>query len=118
MTADIQKMLGAVYGQHPKVIYIKVLRRAAFYPPSTKIGRICAVQTKFNEALNDAVAQAKNNIMNVTACMQEDHFDPWGNLPKKGQRDYWQQVNYLLEQFNTDQIQLLLAKKSHKLKQQ
>ena len=51
-----EKVLGAVYGQHPKVIYIKALRRAAFYPPSTKIGRICVVRTKFNEALNDAVA--------------------------------------------------------------
>lgn len=58
----------AVFGEDPRIIFIKVLRRTEFYPLGCRLGKICAVRTKFNEAINMAAAAHKHNIMNIGTC--------------------------------------------------
>ena len=79
-----EKKPGVVFGEHPVVIYVKTLRRPIYYPPSSKIGKICSVRARFNEALNDAVAQIGHHIMNITNCSELEHFDASGRLSKTG----------------------------------
>ena len=62
---------GAVYGKHPTIIFVKVVRRATYYPLSTRIGRACAVRVKFNEVMNTIAAQFSSNIMNISNCVHE-----------------------------------------------
>ena len=98
---------GAVYGEHPTVIFIKVVRRVVFYPPTSKIGQICAMRAKFNEAMNDVTAQYGFNIMNIMGCNNEHDFDMFGKLSESGKRAFWTQVDQLVEQFDVKKIQLL-----------
>ena len=105
--AIAEKLPGAVYGEHPTVIYIKVLRRAIYYPPTSKIGRICAIRAKFNEILNDAVTHVEHRIMNVMMCSLEKHFNEKGELTPTGQKVFWQEVDNLIERYDTNQIMLL-----------
>ena len=80
--ADIKP--GAVYRDHPTVIYVKVLCWVPFYPPKFAIGKICTVPTKFHQAINKAAAQYGHNIMNITDCSKIDDFDAWGDLTHFG----------------------------------
>ena len=95
------------------VIYVKTLRRAIFYPPTSKIGRRCAIRMKFNEILNDAAAHVEHNIMNITTCSLEHHYDHWGELSPSGQTVFWQELDHLLERFDNKEI-MLLPKKPQK----
>ena len=79
-----------MFGDHPRIIYVKILRRAKFYPPSTKIGKLCAIRARFNEILNTAVARCDQHIMNVATCSVEENFDQWGNLSECGKKAFWQ----------------------------
>ena len=100
---------GAVYGDHPTVIYIKTLRRPTYYPPSSKIGRICVTRLRFNEALNNTVAKMDNHIMNITYCNQEADFNPYRNLTPQSAKIFWQQLDSLIERFDNRKIELLPA---------
>ena len=90
------------------ITYIKALRRAIYYPPSSKM---CVVRTKYNEALNYAVAEIGHNIMNVNECCLPEHYDNWGKLIETGNGIFWQQVDDLIEQFDNNKIMLLPAAK-------
>ena len=107
------KKPGAIYGEHPKIIYVKTLRRSIYYPPSSKMGRICSVRTKFNEALNNAVGEAGHNLMNINACEKPEHFDSFGYLTETGKSTFWHQLDELIEHFDMNKIMLLPAGKPH-----
>ena len=98
---------GAVYGDHPTIIHLKVLRRTAFYPPHTTIGRVCAIRARFNDALNKAAAEAGHLIMNMTQCNQIQDFDHRGRITQVGKEAFWLQVDELLEQFDLKKVKLL-----------
>ena len=71
---------GAIFGDDPKVIFVKMLRRYEYYSGDSRLGKICVSHTKFNESLTLAAAKFDNNIMNVNTCARPDHFDICGNL--------------------------------------
>ena len=98
---------GAVFGEDPRVIFVKMLRRAEFYPASCRLGKICSVRTKFNECLNSAAAEFDQYIMNITACTEKRHFDVLGNLSESGKQVFWRDLDHLLERFDRNDIQLL-----------
>ena len=79
-----EKKPGAVYGEHPTVIYVKTIRRPTYYPPSSKIGRICANRLRFNEAMNVVTRNNEQLIMNVNNCNQESDFNNLGNPTQGG----------------------------------
>ena len=87
-----------------------MLRRPTFYSPISRIGRICTLKTSFNEILNEAVVRADQSIMNVTTLVLQEHFDEHGNLSHKGKREFWLEVDHLLEHFDAKKIMLLPAK--------
>ena len=108
-----EKKPGVVFGNHPVMIYVKVLHIVIYYPPSSRMGRLCANRLKFNEVLNDIAAEMGYLIMNITDCTLDHHFDNWGYLTKTGKRVFWQQLNNLLEQFDNKKIMLLPAPKKN-----
>ena len=71
------------------------------------MGRMCSVRTKFNEALNDAVAEIGHNIMNITDCSLPEHFDNKGVITQTGKDMFWHQLDELIEQFDINKIMLL-----------
>ena len=71
---------GAVFGDHPKIIYIKAMRCNMYYPPTSKICNMCAAQLKYNEVLNTAVAEVGHNIMNITDCSEKGDFKNLGQI--------------------------------------
>ena len=102
--------LGAMYGDHPTVIAVKLLRRVTTYSSAMKMGKMCMVRTKFNEAMNKAASEFGFRIMNITDCNEETDFDVWGNLTERGKTAYWHQMDRLIKQFDLHKIQLLPAK--------
>ena len=98
---------GAVFGEDPKVIHVKMIRRAEFYSINCRLGKICSVRTKFNEVLNDVAARHEHYIMNVNVCDRRDHFDLCGNLSEKGKKILWGELDHLMERFDRNDIQLL-----------
>ena len=108
---------GAIFGDDPKIIFVKALRRATYFPKGTLLEKVCVARVKFNDALNDAVYKHDNNIMNITACNLPSHYDSKAKLTVKGKEAFWQEFDHLMERFDRGDIQLLLSKSgqySHK----
>ena len=85
------------------------MRHNMYYPPTSRIGNMCAARLKYNEALNTAVAEVGHNIMNITDCSEKGDFNNLGQITTQGTRVFWQQVDFLLEQFDARKIKLLPA---------
>ena len=98
---------GAVFGDDPRVILVKMIRRAEFYSSNCRLGKMCAVRPKFNECLNTVAAKFDFYIMNVTTCNGRHHFDICGNLSESGKKCFWAEVDHLMERFDRNDIQLL-----------
>ena len=75
---------GAVFGEDPRVIFVKMICRVEYYSANCNIGRICSARTKFNDSLNAAAAQNDQYIMNINCCTKCDDFDVCGNLSYSG----------------------------------
>ena len=101
-----EKNPGAVFGEDPRVIYVKMLRRAEFYPLSCHLGKVCAARTKFNESLNMAAAKFGHYIMNVSTCTRRDDFNVCGNLSEVGKKLFWRELDHLMERFDRNEIHL------------
>ena len=106
---------GAVFGDDPRVIFVKMLRRAEFYPASCKLGKICSVRTKFNDSINMAAAKHDQYVMNISTCTSKSFFDICGNLSDPGKKVFYRELDHLLERFDRNEIQLLppMPAKSH-----
>ena len=100
---------GAIFGADPKIIFLKAMRRASFYPKGSQLERLCMARTKFNDALNEAVAKYNNHIMNITACNLPEHYNRYGRLSNLGSKVFWQEMDHLMERFDKNEIQLLPA---------
>ena len=98
---------GAVFGADPKVIYVKMLCRAEYYPKNALIGKACSNRTRFNDCLNEAAAKFDNNIMNISICDAIAHYDHKGKLSEVGKTVFWQELDKLMERFDRNDIQLL-----------
>ena len=105
---------GAVFGNDPRIIWVKMLRRTEFYPLNSRLGKMCAICTKFNESMNMAVARNEHYIMNVTTCTSKHHFNVCVGLSEAGKKAFWREVNHLMEHFDRNEIQLLPAQRSSK----
>ena len=109
--AEIQvKRPGALFVGDPKIIFVRMLRRVGkpFYHGS-KLEALHGHRAKFNDALNEAVAQIDQKMLTITACNSYAHFDQYGNLSVRGKSDYWQELDELLDEFDRRKIKLLPA---------
>ena len=77
-----EKCPGAIFGDDPKVIFVKMLRRVNSYKPGSRMERITEIRPKFNDSINSTVAEFDYNIMNVVNLSQPHYFDQWGDCLK------------------------------------
>ena len=98
---------GAVFGDDPRVVFVKMIKRAEYYSANCLLGKICGARAKFNESLNAAVHDNEQHIMNVTGCMRRDDFDLCGNLSHSGMKIFWLEVDQLMERFDRNNLKLL-----------
>ena len=97
---------GAIFGDDPKIIFVKMLRRYDFYSANCLIGKICSVRTKFNESINIAADKYDQKVMNVSICSRPDHFDLCGEVSRKGMVAFWRELDHLVERFDKNEIKL------------
>ena len=109
----LEKRPGSLYDDDPRVIYVKMVRRAKYFPSESKAAKTCTMRTKFNNLLNELVAEEKHYIMGIESCSTEDCFDSFGKLSTKGKYHYWTEMTELLEKFDKKKIKLLLMVHHH-----
>ena len=110
----MDKKPGAVYNSDPKVIFVRMIKRVAYYNKGHRMEKVCSFRTKFNDILEEVVAEFDYHIMSIHACCTEDCFDPQGKLTYKGKNRYWQEMDELIENF--DKKKIALMPKTHKQK--
>ena len=98
---------GAIFGADLKIIYTKMMRRAEYYPKSSKLGLMGAARAKFNECINEAAVQFDDHVMNVSACNLPSHYDSKGKLSEAGKTIFWEEFDDLMERFDRNEIELL-----------
>ena len=103
----LEKKPGAVYDSDPKIIYVKMVKRSKFYPQSSKIAKICTMRAKFNNELNEVVAEENHHILGIESCESEDCFDAFGKLTTKGKFLYWKEMCELIERFDKKKVKLV-----------
>ena len=103
----IDKKPGAVYNNDPRIIFVKMIKRVAYYNKGHFMERICSMRGKFNTILEEETAAAKYHILSILSCNTEDCFDPQGKLSFKGKQKYWLELDDLLERFDKKKIDLL-----------
>ena len=102
-----EKNPGAVFGNDPRIIFLKMIRRAEYYSIHSRLGRMCAARPKFNEAMNNTAANHEHYIMNAMSCTRKHHFDICGNLSDAGKSVFWRELDHLMERFDRNEIKLM-----------
>ena len=97
---------GTLYSSDPKIVYIKMLQRADFYPRCTRLEKFNTARPRFNDCLNETATKFEPYIMNITVCNLPDHYNQKGRLSVKGKNTFWQEVDHLMERFDCNKIQL------------
>ena len=103
----LDKKPGALTGLSLKTIYVKMLRKVGLFNDSSHIAKALQLRTKFNDALNDAVAKVGQHILTINSCNGYEHFNQHGNLSIKGKNNFWWELDDLLERFELSKIKLL-----------
>ena len=103
----LEKRPGAVYDEDPRIVYVKMIRRAQFYPTGSKAAKLCTMRSKFNNILNEIVAAEGHYILGIESCSTADCFDSFGKLSTKGKYHYWSEMLELMEKFDKKKIKLV-----------
>ena len=106
-TEIMKKCPESIFSGDPKIIFVRMLRRVEKYTPSSKLDLLFGLRSKFNDALNSAVAEIDQRILTITSCNSRDHFNYQGNLTVKGRYDYWREIDDLLDRFDRRGVKLL-----------
>ena len=96
----LDKKPRAIYGDHPRIIYVRMIRRVDHFRRGSRLDEMYALHAKFNESLNNAAAHTDQHILTINACVTSSHFDHFGNLSAKGKRAFWNKMDGLLECFD------------------
>ena len=75
----LSKKPGALTGYAPKVIFIRMLRRAGRFR-SESLNQLYDLRPKYNDALNDSVAKVNQYILTINSCKSYEDFDKHGKL--------------------------------------
>ena len=80
----LEKRPGAISGCLTKVIYVRMLRPIGKFDKHTML--VNGLRSKFNDALNDAVAKIEEYMLTVSSYHQCEHYDHKGRLSEKGKK--------------------------------
>ena len=103
----MERKPGSVYSGDLKLIFVRMLRRPLPISHVSNMSAVCGWMSKFNYALNDAVAKNDLNIMTIMSRNGPEHYDRWRNLSEKGKSTFWDEINDLLERFNEGKVKLV-----------
>ena len=101
------KKPGSIYSDDPRMIFIRMLHRVEHQQQGSHADKVLSLHAKFNDALNDAVAGTKQQMMTIMSCNMLTHFDRWGKLSEKGKHAYLREMDELIERFDLNKIKLL-----------
>ena len=90
-----------------KIIFVRMLRCIGSFHPNSKMSKICDLRSRFNDALNSAVAKINQFMLTINNCNTYDHFDRLGNLSPKGKKEFWYELDDLIDRFDCDKVKLL-----------
>ena len=97
----------AVFQDDPKLVFCRMIRRIEHQPLGSHLDKVFSLRAKFNDALNDAVIEIDQHMLTINSCNSLSHFDRWGKLTHRGQTDFWEEIDELLERFDIGKIKLL-----------
>ena len=97
---------GGLVGFDPKIIHIRMIRRACNFSEESKRYAVHDLRAKNNDALNDAAAKRSHNIMTINSCQSHEDFDHKGNLTPAGKRHFWKEIDDLIRKFELNKIKL------------
>ena len=103
----LDKKPGALTGLATKTIYVKMLRQIGSFNEDSRMYASLQLRSKFNDALNDAVAKVDQHILGINSCNAYEHFNRHGNLSIKGKNNFWWELNDLIERFELNKVKLL-----------
>ena len=102
-----EKKPGAIANEYePTIIYTMMVRRPQTYPMGSKMESICSLRTKFNNVLNEAAVRQDAKVLSIRSLSMLEHFDPCGNLSRKGKTAFWYEMDNLIDRFENDGLQL------------
>ena len=95
---------GAILAGEPKMIWVKMINRHGI----TGRSELLALRYKFNDALEDCLAQHENHfIMSLDKQLNgSEFFDRFNNLNGYGKSRYWRILDERIEQFEKKRISL------------
>ena len=103
----LERKPGALTGLTPTIIFVRMLRRVGKFSKESRRFAIHSLRSKFNDSLNDAVAKRGHRIMTVNSCNAYEHYDHRGNLTPVGRKEFWLEVDMLVNRFDLGKIKLL-----------
>ena len=108
----LDKHPGAVAGFTTKIIFVRMVRRIGFFNENSKMASICRARPKFNDALNDSCAKINQFMLTIASCNAYEHFDKGGVLSRLGKKEFWLELDEVMDRFDKDRIKLLLNPKN------
>ena len=83
-----------------------MLHRIGRYHEHSNMFKTSILWPKFNDALNDAVAKIDQYILTVNSCGAYEHYDSQRRLSIAGKRNFWMEIDELIQKFDLDKIKL------------
>ena len=81
------------------------------------MGKQILLRAKFNDALNDSAAKLNQFMLTVNSCNSYEHFDKAGKLSIKGKSNFWDELDELIQKFDTDSYQATSQSKKPTIRQ-
>ena len=104
-TDILNKKPGAYCDEHPKIVWVRMLKCPKQEFPA-EVHRVISLRGKFNSVLEERLLDAKgsHHIMSILVDMTE--FDMWGDLTMKGKYNFWREVDRAMKKFDLNEITL------------
>ena len=65
---------------------------------------VCKLRSKFNDALNDAVAKAEQYILTINSCNAYEDFTKTGTVSNRGKSAFWHKIDDLIHHFDMNKV--------------
>ena len=103
----MEKKPGAVTTAHPKIVWIRMLKRPEITTNGSIIKSIVPNRGKFNSILEECIAEDGGDTHHIMSIeVDKSEFDGWGNLTNTGESQFWMEVDKGLQRFDKGDITL------------
>ena len=103
----LEKKPGSLSGLFTNIIFVRMLRRIGNFHEASRNHGINMLRPRFNDALNDAVTKIDQHMLTINGCNTFDHFAVNRKLSLRGKRDFWLELDNLIDLFDRKKIKLL-----------